>query len=348
MRLLVTGGAGFIGSTFVARRLAGSGDAIVVLDKLTYAGSRDNLAHLEADTDLGPRLRFVHGDICDAAVVAPLVAEADAVVNFAAETHVDRSIAAADDFLRTGVIGVHVLLEAIRGEAERRPGAAPRLVQVSTDEVYGSIEVGAATEDSPLAPRSPYAAAKAAGDLLCAAYRVTHGVDVVVSRGANTYGPRQHPEKLVPLFITNALDDEPLPLYGDGRQRRDWMYVDDHADAISLLLERGAPGGVYNIPGTGERANRDVALAILAATGRSTELLRRVADRPGHDRRYAMTGERIAALGWRQQVSFGDGLSATVEWYATNREWWERARGSDWQDWYERQYGRRLAESTPA
>jgi len=348
MRLLVAGGAGFIGSTFVARRLAGSGDTIVVLDKLTYAGSRENLAHLEADPDLGPRLRFVQGDICDAAVVAPLLAQADAVVNFAAETHVDRSITAADDFLRTGVIGVHVLLEAVREEAERRPGAPPRLVQVSTDEVYGSIESGAADEVAPLAPRSPYAAAKAAGDLLCAAYRVTHGVDVVVSRGANTYGPRQHPEKLVPLFITNALDDAPLPLYGDGRQRRVWLHVDDHADAIALLLEHGAPGGVYNVPGGDERANRDVALAILAATGKSTDLLRSVADRPGHDRRYAMTGVRIAALGWRPRVSFSDGLAATVDWYAANREWWERARGPGWDDYYERQYGGRLEESTPA
>jgi dTDP-glucose 4,6-dehydratase len=281
-------------------------------------------------------------------VVAPLVAQADAVVNFAAETHVDRSIAAADDFLRTGVLGVHVLLDAVRLEAERRPGAAPRLVQVSTDEVYGSIEVGAATEETPLAPRSPYAAAKAAGDLLCAAYRVTHGVDVVVSRGANTYGPRQHPEKLVPLFITNALDDAPLPLYGDGRQRRDWLHVDDHADAIALLLDHGAPGGVYNVPGDNERVNRDVATAILAATGRPADLLRSVADRAGHDRRYAMTGERIAALGWRPRVGFDEGLRQTVAWYAANRSWWERARGPDWRDWYERQYGRRLAESTPA
>ena len=348
MRLLVTGGAGFIGSTFVARRLAASGDAIVVLDKLTYAGSRDNLAPIEADPALGARLRFVQGDICDAAAVAPLVAEADAVVNFAAETHVDRSIAAADDFLRTGVMGVHVLLEAVRAEAERRPGAAPRMVQVSTDEVYGSIESGAASEDAPLAPRSPYAAAKAAGDLLCAAYRVTHGVDVVVSRGANTYGPRQHPEKLVPLFITNALDDAPLPLYGDGLQRRDWLHVDDHADAIALLLERGAPGVVYNVPGTDEHANRDVALAILAATGKPADLLRSVADRPGHDRRYAMTGERIAALGWRARVGFDDGLRQTVAWYSANRQWWQSARGPEWADYYERQYGRRLAESKPA
>jgi dTDP-glucose 4,6-dehydratase len=341
MRLLVTGGAGFIGSTFVARRLAASADEITVLDKLTYAGSRDNLAPIEADPDLGPRLRFVHGDICDAGLVGPLVAEADAIVNFAAETHVDRSISSADDFLRTGVIGVNVLLDAARANGRR-------LVQVSTDECYGTIEAGAADETAQIAPRSPYAAAKAAGDLLCLAYHVTHGTDVVISRGANTYGPRQHPEKLVPLFITNALDDEPLPLYGDGQQRRDWLFVDDHADAIAVLLDRGAAGGVYNVPGGDERVNRDVAWAILAATGKPAGLLRRVEDRPGHDRRYAMTGERLAALGWSPRVKFDDGLARTVAWYSDNRAWWERTRGADWADYYERQYGRRLAESTPA
>ncbi len=341
MRLLVCGGAGFIGSNFVARRLYGSGDSVVVLDKLTYAGSRDNLVSIEADAALGPRLRFVHGDICDADLVASLVAEADAIVNFAAETHVDRSIAAADDFLRTGVIGLNVLLDAARARG-------CRLVQVSTDEVYGTIESGAAHEDAPLKPRSPYAAAKAAGELLCRAHHVTHGTDIVISRGANTYGPRQHPEKLVPLFITNALDDEPLPLYGDGQQRRDWLFVDDHADAIALILDRGESGTVYNVPGTDERINRDVAEKILAATGRSADLLRRVADRPGHDRRYAMTGDRLAALGWAAHVSFEQGLAQTVGWYSNNRDWWQRARGPAWADYYERQYGRRLAESTPA
>ncbi len=341
MRLLVAGGAGFIGSTFVARRLARSSDSVVVLDKLTYAGSRDNLAPVETDAALARRLRFVHGDICDADLVESLVAEVDAIVNFAAETHVDRSIAAADDFLRTGVIGLNVLLDAARARD-------CRLVQVSTDEVYGTIESGAADEEAPLRPRSPYAAAKAAGDLLCRAHHVTHGTDVVISRGANTYGPRQHPEKLVPLFITNALENEPLPMYGDGQQRRDWLFVDDHADAIGLLLDRGAPGGVYNVPGADERINRDVAERILAATGRSSDLLRRVADRPGHDRRYAMTGDRLAALGWQPRVGFDTGLSQTVAWYSDNRDWWQRARGPDWPDYYERQYGRRLAESTPA
>ncbi len=341
MRLLVAGGAGFIGSRFVARRLAASADTIVVLDKLTYAGSRENLADIEAEANLAPRMRFVHGDICDADLVGSLVAEADAIVNFAAETHVDRSIASADDFLRTGVMGVNVLLDAARASGRR-------LVQVSTDEVYGTIESGAANEDSPLKPRSPYAAAKAAGDLLCRAHHVTHGTDVVISRGANTYGPHQHPEKLVPLFITNALEDEPLPMYGDGRQRRDWLFVDDHADAIAVLLDRAEPGGVYNVPGDDERVNREVAQMILAATGRPAELLRSVEDRPGHDRRYAMTGDRLAALGWQPRVKFEDGLDRTVAWYAANRDWWQRARGADWADYYARQYGRRLADSTPA
>jgi dTDP-glucose 4,6-dehydratase len=341
MRLLVAGGAGFIGSTFVARRLRASADTIVVLDKLTYAGSRENLAEVEAAAALAPRLTFVHGDICDPNLVGPLVAGADAIVNFAAETHVDRSISSADDFLRTGVVGVNVLLDAARANGRR-------LVQVSTDEVYGTIDSGAASEEAQIAPRSPYAAAKAAGDLLCLAYHVTHGTDVVISRGANTYGPRQHPEKLVPLFITSALEDEPLPLYGDGRQRRDWLFVDDHADAIGLLLDRGEPGGVYNVPGGDERVNRDVARAILSATGKPASLLRSVDDRPGHDRRYAMTGDRLAALGWQPRVTFDDGLAQTVAWYAANRDWWQRARGADWADYYERQYGRRLAESSPA
>ncbi|HUP83266.1 MAG TPA: dTDP-glucose 4,6-dehydratase [Candidatus Limnocylindria bacterium] len=340
MRLLVCGGAGFIGSTFIARRLAATADSIVVLDKLTYAGSRENLAGIEADAGLRARLQFVHGDICDADLVGPLVAATDAVVNFAAETHVDRSISSADDFLRTGVIGLNVLLDAARANGRR-------MVQVSTDEVYGTIESGAATEDSPLKPRSPYAAAKAAGDLLCIAYHVTHGSDVVISRGANTYGPRQHPEKLVPLFITNAIDNEQLPLYGDGQQRRDWLFVDDHADAIALILDRGVAGEVYNVPGADERVNRDVADAILTATGRSNELLRRIADRPGHDRRYAMTGDRLAALGWQPRVKFADGLAATVAWYRDNRDWWLRARGPGWADYYDHLYGRRLAESQP-
>ena len=347
MKLLVTGGAGFIGSAFARRRLAATSDELVVLDKLTYAGDRDNLDEALADSATGGRLRFVHGDIADADLVAPLVAEADAVVNFAAESHVDRSILAADDFLRTGVIGVHVLLEAVRA-AMAADGRPRRLLQVSTDEVYGSVETGASSEGDPLAPRSPYAAAKAAGEMLVQAYHVTYGLDTVITRGANTFGPHQHPEKLVPLFITSALQDMPLPLYGDGLQRRDWLYVDDHADGVAAVLERGASGGVYNLPGAGERTNRDVTAAILDRLHKPWSLARSVPDRPGHDRRYAMTGARAAALGWRASTGFEDGMSRTVAWYRGHETWWRRRRDAAWDDYYERQYGRRLAESVEA
>ena len=253
MRVLVTGGAGFIGSHFVKRLVAG-GDDVVVLDKLTYAG---NPANLE-----GTGAELVVGDIADPEVVRPLVAEADAVLNFAAESHVDRSILDPEAFLRTGVIGVHVLLEAVRAEAARAAAGerarAPRLVQVSTDEVYGSVETGHSVETDILSPRSPYSAAKAAGDLLVQSYVVTYGLDLVITRGSNTYGPYQHPEKLIPLFVTNAIDDQPLPLYGDGRQRRDWLYVADHAGAIDFVLHHGRAGEVYNVPGEAELANRDL------------------------------------------------------------------------------------------
>jgi dTDP-glucose 4,6-dehydratase len=347
MRLLVTGGAGFIGSTFVHRRLQTTPDSIVVLDKLTYAGSRRNLASVEESAGLQQRLRFVVGDIADPATVAPLVAEADAVVNLASATHVDRSIEDATDFLRTGVMGVHALLEAVRAESERRQQRV-RLLQVSTDEVYGSIEDGSWTEAAPVAPRSPYAAAKAAGDLLCLAYHATHGVDTVVTRGANTYGPRQHPEKLIPLFITNALEDLQLPLYGDGMQRRDWLHVDDHADAIACVLDRGVAGTVYNMPGQDERSNREVTELILRNLGKPWSLVRSVTDRPGHDRRYAMTGDRLADLGWRPHITFERGIADTVDWFRDNRWWWEPLRDARWAEYYERLYGRRLAESKPA
>ncbi|MFI5261025.1 MAG: dTDP-glucose 4,6-dehydratase [Candidatus Limnocylindrales bacterium] len=347
MRLLVTGGAGFIGSAFVRRRLAETDDEIVVLDKLTYAGGRDNLPPEGATAGGAARLRFVHGDIADAPLVEGLVTDTDAVLNFAAESHVDRSILAADDFLRTGVIGVHVLLEAVRavGAAD---GRSRRLVQVSTDEVYGSVEVGSSREGDPLAPRSPYAAAKAAGELLVQAYHVTHGLDTVISRGANTYGPHQHPEKLVPLFITSALQDLPLPLYGDGLQRRDWLYVDDHADGIASVLAQGVAGGVYNLPGAGEQTNRSVTQAVLGQLDKPWSLVRRVPDRPGHDRRYAMDGTLAAALGWRPKIRFGDGIATTVAWYRDHEAWWRRRRDAAWDAYFERQYGQRLAESVEA
>ncbi|HEX7950179.1 MAG TPA: dTDP-glucose 4,6-dehydratase [Candidatus Limnocylindrales bacterium] len=343
-RLLVTGGAGFIGSCYVRDVLGRrDGTRITVLDKLTYAGNEANLAPVRADVGMAARLTFVRGDIADPGLVRPLVAEADAVVNFAAESHVDRSILEPEAFLQTGVIGVHVLLEACRAA----PGH-PRFLQVSTDEVYGSVSEGHAREDAPLAPRSPYAAAKAAGELLVRSYVITHGIDAVVTRGANTYGPYHHPEKLIPLFITNAIDDLPLPLYGDGLQRRDWLYVSDHAAAVDHVLRHGVAGETYNVVGGAERANRDVVALLLERLGKPWSLVRQVEDRPGHDRRYAMDGAKLAALGWRAATAFEDGLSATVEWFLANESWWRAARSGDWDGWYERQYGRRLANGQAA
>ncbi len=350
--LLVTGGAGFIGSCFVRDVLAREGGTrVTVLDKLTYAGNRANLADVEAAPAMAARFAFVHGDIADAEVVRPLVAAADAVLNFAAESHVDRSILDPAAFLRTGVDGVYVLLEALRVETERaRAGkrTIPRLLQVSTDEVYGSIEEGSSVETDAVEPRSPYAAVKAAGELLVRAYHVTYGLDVVITRGSNTYGPYHHPEKLIPLFVTNALEDRPLPLYGDGLQRRDWLYVEDHAGAIAHVLDRGLAGEVYNVPGAAEMTNREVAARLLALLGKPWSLVRSVEDRPGHDRRYAMDGSRLRSLGWTNRVGFDAGLAATVAWYRDHPEWWRAARSGDWDAYYERQYGERIATSSAA
>ena len=351
-RLLVTGGAGFIGSAYVRDVLARrDGARITVLDKLTYAGNRANLAAVEADPAQAARYRFVEGDIADPVVVGPLVEDVDAVVNFAAESHVDRSILDPAAFLRTGVIGVHVLLEAVRTASLARIAAGEppvRLLQVSTDEVYGSVAEGRSRETDRLAPRSPYSAAKAAGELLVQSYVVTHGLDALVTRGSNTFGPFHHPEKLIPLFVTNALDDLPLPMYGDGLQQRDWLYVSDHAGAIDHVLRHGMTGETYNVPGSAEMTNREVIGALLEHLDKPWSLVRTVPDRPGHDRRYALDGSKLAALGWTNRTSFGDGLATTIDWFRANEPWWRAAKSGDWDAYYERQYGARLAASTEA
>jgi dTDP-glucose 4,6-dehydratase len=329
MKLLVCGGAGFIGSNFVRQRVREHGDEVVVLDKLTYAGRRENLADLEGD------VRLVVGGIEDAAAVADAAEGATAIVNFAAETHVDRSIAEPDAFVTTHAVGTYTLLEAAR---ER----GLRYVQVSTDEVYGSIEEGSFTEESPLEPSSPYSATKAGADLLVASYHQTFGLESVICRGSNNYGPYQYPEKLIPLMVLNALHGDPLPVYGDGMQVRNWIYVEDFARGIGVALERGAPGEVYNVGGPDEAPNLEVVRKIIEYTGADESLIEYVTDRPGHDRRYSLASEKIRGLGWEAQVRFADGLERTVDWYRSNREWWEPIRSGDYRAYYERQYGRAL------
>jgi len=326
MRLLVTGGAGFIGSHF-AKRLLAVGDEVVVLDKLTYAG---NPANLE-----GTGVELVVGDIADPAVVARAGARCEAIVNFAAETHVDRSILGPEEFIRTDVLGTQTLLEWAR-----ETGA--RYVQVSTDEVYGDLAGGAsASEDDPLRPSSPYSAAKAGGDLQVLAYVRTYGVDASITRGANTYGSHQYPEKVIPLFVTNALDGMPLPVYGDGRQRREWVHVRDHCAAIELVLRGGAPGEVYNVGGE-EHENIDLTHRILELTGADASLVRHVEDRAGHDRRYALDDGKLRALGWKPMHAFEQGLAETVDWYRESRTWWEPIKSGDYRRYYEQQYAQRL------
>jgi dTDP-glucose 4,6-dehydratase len=332
MKLLVTGGSGFIGSNFIRAALAAHpGDSVVNLDKLTYAGNPANLADVEQD----PRYAFVHGDIGDAKLVRDVARGMDAVVNFAAPSHVDRSILDPDEFLRTNVLGVQVLLEAVR---ELR---IPRFLQISTDEVYGSIAAGAAREDAPLQPSNPYSAAKAGGDLLALAAWRTHGVPVVITRSSNNFGPYQYPEKIVPLFVTNALDDQPLPLYGDGGQVRDWLYVLDNCAAIDLVLRRGREGEVYNVGGGHEVANVELTREVLRLVGKPESLIRAVADRPGHDRRYALDASKVRQLGWAPRVPFAEALESTVRWYREHDAWWRPLKSGEFRAYYERQYGRR-------
>jgi dTDP-glucose 4,6-dehydratase len=336
-RLLVTGGAGFIGSAFVRRTLQRHPEvSITVLDKLTYAG---NLANLEPVAN-DPRYRFVLGDINDPAIVDEVAADVDAIVNFAAESHVDRSIEEPDAFIQTDVHGTFTLLEAARRHGHER------YLQISTDEVYGNVPTGSSLEADPLRPRSPYSASKAGGDLLVQAYATTYDLPALITRASNNYGAYQYPEKMIPLFVTNALDGEPLPLYGDGLQIRDWLYVDDHCDAIELVLERGEPGEVYNVGGGNELTNIDLTRRILELTGRDMALVRRVPDRPGHDRRYSVVCSKLRTLGWRPAPAFDDGIAETVAWYREHPDWWRPLKSGEYLEYYRRQYGDRLAAST--
>ncbi len=330
MRLLVCGGAGFIGSTFVRQRLLEYGDEVTVLDKLTYAGREENF-HDFAER---PGFAFLRGAIEDAEAVAGAIAaaEPEAIVNFAAETHVDRSIAEPDAFVRTHALGTYTLLEAAR-ERELR------YLQVSTDEVYGSIEEGTFTEESPLRPSSPYSATKTGADLLVQSYFHTYGLPAVICRGSNNFGPYQYPEKLIPLMILNALHGDRLPVYGDGMQVRNWIHAGDFARAIGHVLAHGVSGEVYNAGGPDECANIEVVRRIIELTGAEESLIEYVSDRPGHDRRYSLSSEKVRALGWEPRVRFAEGLEETVAWYRENAWWWEPIRSGDYREYYQRQYG---------
>ena len=333
-RWIVTGGLGFIGSAFVRLVLRERADvAVTVLDAMTYAANPANVAEVAHD----PRYSFVKGDIADAERVDAALGEgADAIVNFAAETHVDRSILDPEAFIRTDVMGTHVLLEAVRRHR------IPRFLQVSTDEVYGDVERGASVETDPVRPRSPYAASKAGGDLLVQAYFTTYEAPVLITRGSNTYGSHQYPEKLIPLFITNLLEGEQVPVYGDGLQVRDWLHADDHARGIAYVLEHGEPGGIYNLAGGNSRTNLEITRELIRLTGRGyDEAVRHVTDRPGHDRRYALDASKARALGWSPRVPFANGLAETVAWYRDREDWWRPIKSGEFAEYYRRQYAHR-------
>ena len=333
-RWLVTGGLGFIGSNFVRMVLRERPEvSIVNFDLMTYAGNPANCAEVAAD----PRYHFVKGDIREAAdVEAAIGAGVDAIVNFAAETHVDRSILEPEAFLRTDVLGTHVLLEAVRAHGIKR------FLQVSTDEVYGHVHEGSSKEADPIAPRSPYAASKAGGDLQVLAYGTTYNTPVLVTRGSNTYGPYQYPEKLIPLFVTNLIDDQQVPVYGDGLQVRDWLHADDHARGILHVLERGELGNVYNIGGGNGRTNLEITKTLLELTGRNFAThVKHVQDRPGHDRRYALDASKAHALGWKPRVDFKAGLEATVAWYRANEDYWRAIKSGEFKEYYAKQYAAR-------
>ena len=341
MRLLVTGGSGFIGSNFIRHVLETRGESVSVvnLDKLTYAANPANLADVAAR----PNYRFIKGDIADPDIVRKAMEGCDAVVNFAAETHVDRSLLGDASFIETDVRGVFVLLE----EARRRGGLS-KFIQISTDEVYGSIAEGSFHEQSPLNPRNPYAASKAGGDRLAYSYWASYGLPVVITRASNNYGPYQYPEKLIPLFVTNAIDGHPLPLYGDGRNVRDWLFVRDHAAAIDFLLDAGEPGETYNVAGGNEAENIDITRRVLGILGKPESLIRFVDDRPGHDRRYSLDAGKLARLGFRSETPFEEGLEETVHWYRDREDWWRPVKEKDtaYREFYRGQYGDRLATSS--
>jgi dTDP-glucose 4,6-dehydratase len=335
VKVLVTGGAGFIGSNFVHYALAAHEDwHVTTLDKLTYAGRRENLQGVMDH----PRHAFVHGDIADPALSTPLVQASDIVVHFAAETHVDRSILSAAEFIKTDVIGTFVLLEAARLAPQLR-----RFVQISTDEVYGSVTEGSSREGDELRPRNPYAASKAGADRLAYSYWATYGVPVVVTRASNNYGPNQFPEKVIPLFITNAIDDRPVPLYGDGQNERDWLHVLDHCRALDLLIASGSNGEVYNIGGGEGVTNAVLTGRILDLLGKPDSLIKYVPDRPGHDRRYSLDTTKVRSLGWSPRVPFAEGLADTVAWYRTNEWWWRPIKDGSaaYKEYYQAQYGTR-------
>ena len=342
MRYLVTGGAGFIGSNFIRFLFNKYGDAaqVVNLDKLTYAGIRENLAEFEGK----PNYRFQHGDIANPADVEKAYAGVDGsgvdvVVNFAAETHVDRSLMEAGSFIQTDVHGVLVLLE----EARKHAPQLKRFIQISTDEVYGSIDEGSFTEKDQLNPRNPYSASKAGGDRMAYAYAQTYGLPIIITRASNNYGPFQYPEKLIPLFVTNAIDDLSLPLYGDGKNVRDWLYVDDHCAGVDFLIEHGENSETYNIGGGNEKENKEITYKILELTGKTDSLIKRVADRQGHDRRYSLDTTKLEKLGFKSKVDFEEGLRKTVQWFKDNEKWWRaiKERSAEYKAYYEKQYGNR-------
>jgi len=338
MKVLVTGGCGFIGSNFIRYLLKTYPDvSLINVDKLTYAGNLENLTDLSSS----PRYHFIRGDIADAPKVEELIQKGlDAIVNFAAESHVDRSIEDPSAFIKTNVFGTFVLLEAVR---KAFPKQRIRFLHISTDEVYGSLgELGAFKEDTPLAPNSPYAASKASADMLARSYHRTYGLPILITRCSNNYGPYQFPEKLIPLMISNALEDREVPIYGDGLNIRDWIYVEDHCRALDRVLQQGAEGGVYNVGGRSERTNLTVAHTVLDCLGKPHSLIRFVADRPGHDRRYAINFSKIEReLGWKPTVSFEEGIRQTIDWYQSCRQWWKKIKTGEYQDYYKRMYDNR-------